>query len=81
LWQSDTERFDSFEVQDQLNFYGLLDWQVTRACSFAYSPNCQQRDQRERHRNEAEIQPGVGAARVFRDLKELVDQPSGNAEP
>jgi hypothetical protein len=30
LWQRDTERFGSFEVKDQLNFYGLLDRQVTR---------------------------------------------------
>src|SRR5262249_35211991 len=30
LWQRDAERFGSFEVEDQLNFYGLLDRQVTR---------------------------------------------------
>jgi hypothetical protein len=30
LWQRDAERFGSFEVEDQLNSYGLLDWQVTR---------------------------------------------------
>ena len=46
----------------------------------AASPHRKQRDQRERHRDEAEIKPGAGAAGVVRHLKELVQQPGADAE-
>ena len=38
----------------------------------AASPHRKQRDQRERHRDEAEIKPGAGAVGVMRHLKELI---------